>query len=201
MSTTVTNYDGSIVATPQQVVRPTSVEELQDILKNPARFPGPVRAFGSYHSLTPCASSDGTMVDMKGLNKVVAIDPAAMTFTAQAGLEMIEAAEALRRQDLQFMLNIEIGNMTLGSAACCQSKDALDGAELGQVNSYVTRMKWVTPSGELAEASEEDDPELLSKMRASYGLAGILYEVTFRIKPLEIVRFDYHVHDRGELTE
>ena len=201
MSTTVTNYDGSIVATPQQVVRPASVEDLQDILKNPARFPGPVRAFGSYHSLTPCASSDGTMVNMKGLNKVIAIDPAAMTLTAQAGLEMIEAAEALRRQDLQFMLNIEIGNMTLGSAACCQSKDALDGAELGQVNSYVTRMKWVTPSGELADASEESDPELLSKMRASYGLAGIVYEVTFRIKPLEIVRFDYHVHDRGELTE
>ena len=28
-------------------------------------------------------------------------------------------------------------------------------------------------------------------IRASYGLAGIVYEVTFTIKPLEIIRFDY----------
>ena len=82
---------------------------------------------GSYHSLTPCVSSPGTIVDMKGLDKIVSIDAEDMTFTAQAGLEMIDAADALRTQNLQFMLNIEIGNMTLGSAACCHTKDALDG--------------------------------------------------------------------------
>jgi hypothetical protein len=59
------------------------------------------------------------------------------------------------------MTNIEIGNMTLGAAACCHSKDALDGIEFGQMNSYVTAIKWVTPAGELAEASEADGPDLL----------------------------------------
>ena len=78
----------------------------------------------------------------------------------------------------------EIGNITLGSAACCQTKDALDGVELGQVNSYVTGIKWVSPSGELMEASETNHPELLPFIRASYGLAGIVYEVTFKVKPL-----------------
>ncbi|HUK34681.1 MAG TPA: FAD-dependent oxidoreductase, partial [Vicinamibacterales bacterium] len=122
MTTTVTNYDGSLVSTPQRLVRPQSVEELQDILRRRDEYPSPVRAMGSYHSLTPCVSSQGTIVDMRGLNKVVAIDPAAMTFTAQAGMEMIEANHELRKQNLQFMLNIEIGNMTLGSAACCHTK-------------------------------------------------------------------------------
>ena len=61
---------------------------------------------------------------------------------------------------MQMMLNIEIGNMTLGSAACCHSKDALDGIEFGQVSSYVTQMKWVTPAGDLAEASAISNPEL-----------------------------------------
>ena len=101
-------------ARPQQLVRPKSVEELQNILRQRDRFPSPVRAMGSYHSLTPCVSSPGTIVDMKALNKVVKIDAQKMTFTAQAGLEMIEAADALRKQKLQFILNIEIGNMTLG---------------------------------------------------------------------------------------
>ena len=54
----------------------------------------------------------------------------------------------LRKQKLQFMLNIEIGNITLGSAACCQTKDSLDGVELGQLNSYLTGIKWVSPVGD-----------------------------------------------------
>jgi len=201
MSTTVTNYDGSIVSTPQQLVRPQSVAELQNILKQRDKYPGPVRAMGSYHSLTPCVSSPGTIVDMKGLDQVVTIDAQKMTFTAQAGLEMIEAADALRKQNLQFMLNIEIGNMTLGSAACCHTKDALDGVGFGQVNSFVTGVKWVSPAGTLEEASEDKNPELLPLIRASYGLAGIVYEVTFKIKPLEIIRFNYEVLDVAAVTQ
>src|SRR5262249_23599209 len=134
-------------------------------------------------------------------NKTATIDPNTITFTSQAVLEMIEASRELRNQHLQFVLNIEIGNMTLGSAACCHTKDALDGVGFGQVNSFVTGVKWVSPSGTLEEASEARNPELLPMIRASYGLAGIVYEVTFKIKPLEIVRFDYRAFDVGSLTQ
>jgi FAD/FMN-containing dehydrogenase len=201
VSTTITNYDGGIVTTPQQHVHPKSVAELQEILRDRQQYPGPVRAMGSNHSLTPCAASTGTVVSMDGFTRIVTIDAAKKTLTAQAGLQLVDAAAALRKKNLQFMLNIEIGNLTLGSAACCQTKDALDGVELGQVNSYVTAVKWVSPSGELMEASETTNPELLPFIRASYGLAGIVYEVTFKIKPLEIIRFDYDVHDVEDLKD
>ncbi len=201
MTTSITNYDGAIVTTPQEYVHPKSVEELQAILRDTNKYPGPVRALGSNHSLTPCAASTGTIVSMANLNQVVKIDTEKMTITAQAGLQLVEAAKVLRKQKLQFMLNIEIGNITLGSAACCQTKDSLDGVELGQLNSYLTAIKWVTPSGTLEEASETKNPELLPYIRASYGLAGIVYEVTFRIKPLEIIRFTYDVYAVKELTE
>jgi FAD/FMN-containing dehydrogenase len=201
VTTPITNYDGAIVTTPREHVRPQTVEELQAILRQPTRYPSPVRAMGSYHSLTPCASSTGTIVNMNGLNRILKIDPATMTMTAQAGVQLVDAAAALREQNLQFMLNIEIGNLTLGSAACCHTKDSLDGVEFGQVNSYVTSIKWVSPSGTLEEASETKNPELLPFVRASYGLAGIVYEVTFRIKPLEIITFNYDVHEIADLTD
>ncbi len=76
-----------------------------------------------------------------------------------------------------------------------------DGGEFGQVGSYITAMKWVTPTGELAEASETDNPDLMYLMRASYGLCGIVYEVTFRIKPLEAIHFKYLPRPIGDLTE
>jgi FAD/FMN-containing dehydrogenase len=197
----ITNYDGSIAVSPKQLVAPKSVEEIQRIVRDKVTYPSPVRAMGSFHSLTPCAASDGTIVDMKQLNAIVSIDPAGMKITAQAGLQLIEASLALRKQNLQFMLNIEIGNMTLGSGACCHTKDGLDGIELGQVCSYVTAMKWVTASGDLQEASETDNPDLLRVMRTSYGLMGIIYEVTFRIKPIEAVHFTYLPRPVDELTQ
>ena len=197
----IVNYDGSITTSPQQLVYPETVEEIQAVLRDSARYPSPVRAMGSYHSLTPCASSDGTIVNMSRMVRIIDIDSANLTFTAQAGLQIIEASKALRAQNLQLMTNIEIGNMTLGSAACCHSKDALDGVEFGQVSSYVTKIKWVTPAGDLAEASEADSPDLLRKMRSSYGLCGIVYEVTLRIKPIETLHFTYLPRPVDELTQ
>lgn len=56
--------------------------------------------------------------------------------------------------------------------------------EFGQVCSYAIGMKMVTPAGEIVEVTEAD-PELLQIVRSSYGLMGILYEVTFRVRPLQ----------------
>ncbi|MBO0733757.1 MAG: FAD-binding oxidoreductase [Methylocapsa sp.] len=198
---TIVNYDGSIKTHPRMVVQPASAAEIQAILRDKSHHPSPVRAKGSYHSLTPCVSSDGTIIDMARMNRVVDISPERMTFTAQAGLQFVDAQKALRAKGLQFITNIEIGNLTLGSAACCHTKDALDGAEFGQVSSYVTGIKWITPDGQLGEASETENPELLRLMRSSYGLCGIVYEVTFRIKPLEAIHFSYLPRLIDELTQ
>ena len=201
MPNVIVNYDGSITTTPRQLIYPQTVQEIQSILRDSSTYPTPVRAKGSYHSLTPCVSSDGTIIDMSHMVQIIDIDPANNSFTAQAGLQIIDASKALREKDLQFMTNIEIGNMTLGAAACCHSKDALDGIEFGQMNSYVTNIKWVTPAGELAEASVAGSPDLLYLVRSSYGLAGIIYEVSFRVKPIEALHFTYLPRPVDELTD
>lgn len=200
MPNVIRSYDGSIISCPQRLVCPKTIEELQNVVRDSVRFPSPVRAMGHYHSLTPCASSDGTIVDMTGMNQILEINESNLTMTAQAGVQILDAAKALRNRGLQMMLNIEIGNMTLGSAACCHSKDALDGIEFGQVSSYVTRMRWVRPDGALAEASEHENPEMLRLLRTSYGLCGIICEVTLQVKPLEALHLSYLPRPVDELT-
>jgi FAD binding domain len=201
MTLPLVNYDGGITTSPAKVIYPESVSDIQAVLSNAKEYPSPVRAMGSYHSLTPCASTDGTIIKMSRMNRIIAIDRKTMTMTAQAGIEFITASKVLRIQNLQFLTNIEIGNMTLGAAACCHTKDGLDGFPLGQVSSYVTEIKWVTPDGKLAQASETNDPELLRRVRSSYGLCGVIYELTFRIKPLEAVRFRYLPRSIDSLSE
>jgi FAD binding domain-containing protein len=201
MRNIVRNYDGGITSSPTQLVSPRAVADIQSVLRDAGRYPSPVRAMGSYHSLTPCASSDGTIIDMTAMKRILKVDRQNMTLTAEAGLQFVEASRALRAQKLQFVTNIEIGNMTLGAAACCHTKDGLDGGEFGQVGSYVIGMKWVTPGAQLEEASETNNPSLLKLMRSSYGLCGVVYEVTFRIKPLEAIQFSYLPRPIKELTE
>ncbi len=201
MANSISNYDGSITTSPQQLIYPESVEQIQAVLRDSSKYPGPVRPMGSYHSLTPCASSDGTILNMTRMNKVIRIDEGKRTFTAQGGMQFIDANHALRVRNLQFFTNVEIGNLTLGSAASCHTKDALDGIEFGQVGSYVSAMKWVTPSGDLAEASDDTSPDLMRKMRASHGLAGVIYQVTFRVKPIEALHLTYLPRPVEELTQ
>lgn len=64
----------NITTTPQEFIQPTTVEEIQAALRDSSIYPGPVRAKGSDHSLTPYASTDGTMLDMPHMNPVIAID-------------------------------------------------------------------------------------------------------------------------------
>ena len=73
MANFIVNYDGSIQTSPQQLVYPERVEDIQAVLRDTARYPSPVRAMGSYHSLTPCVSSNGTILNMSRMNRVIEI--------------------------------------------------------------------------------------------------------------------------------
>jgi FAD/FMN-containing dehydrogenase len=50
----------------------------------------------------------------------------------------------------------------------------------------------VLPNGELLEVTEDRDPELMQKVRSSYGMLGVVYQVTYRIRDL----LPMHVHHK-----
>lgn len=180
---TVTDWFGSQVSHPNAVVTANSTEDVVAILKDPAKYPSPVRAVGSNHSTTPCAAVEGgTLVMMSSMNRILNIT--ADSVTVQAGALYIDIAEELQKRGLQFFVNTEIGNLSAGSAACCGTKDASMPGEYGQVGSYVTNIKMVLPSGDLLEVGESQ-PELLHKVRSSYGTFGIVTEATFRVRPIQ----------------
>ena len=179
----VTNWFGDLVSHPKVIVEASSIEDIARILTDPARFPSPVRAVGSNHSTAMCGVADGgTLIKMKGMNRI--LDIGADTVTAQAGAQYIDVAQELQSRNLQFHVCTEIGNLTFGSAACAGTKDASMPGEYGQVGSYLTAVKMVLPNGSLLEVTEDKDPELMQKIRCSYGTFGVVYEATFKVRPL-----------------
>ncbi|MFQ6021412.1 MAG: FAD-binding oxidoreductase [Acidiferrobacterales bacterium] len=181
-----------------------SVDDIVRIVKDKQRYPSPVRVKGSHHSTTRCiVAEDGTVIDITKMNQILDIDEKAKTITMQAGVFHIDAARELEKHNLQFYVNVEIGNLTVGSGACGATKDAsyfseeLGKYEFGQVASYVVGLKAVLPSGEILEVTE-DQGELLEVMRSSYGMLGIIFEVTYKvkeIKPMAVEHVSYHVDE------
>jgi FAD/FMN-containing dehydrogenase len=184
----VSNWFGSIKSSPQVVVEVGSVEEIVAVVKDRERYPSPVRAVGSNHSTTPCGVAEGgTLIVMRKMNRIVEIRDD--TVTVQAGALYIDVNQELQKRDLQFFVNVELGNITIGSAATGGTKDASMPGEFGQIASYAVGLKMVKPDGELVEI-DEGDPGLLQAARSSYGLFGIVYEATFRVRRLAAM----HVH-------
>jgi len=193
---TVRNWFGNITSSPRAVIDVETVDEIVSILKDTDRYPSPVRAVGSNHSTTPCGVADGgTLIVMRRMDRVIEIG--AETVTVQAGALYIDVNAELRRHGLQFHVNVELGNLTIGSAATGGTKDASMAGEFGQIASYAVGMKMALPNGDLLEVTE-DDPELLQLARSSYGLFGIVYEATFRVRPLAAM--EVH-HERLTLEE
>ena len=181
-ATTITNWFGDLVSHPRVVVEATSVDDIVKILKDPDQYPSPVRAVGSNHSTSPVGVAEGgTLIKMSRMNRILEIGTDAVT--VQAGAIAIDVAHELQKHGLQFYVNTEIGSLSVGSASCAGTKDASMPGEYGQVGSYITRIKMVLPSGELFEVSDQQ-PELIQKVRSCYGTFGIVYEATYKIRPI-----------------
>lgn len=185
---TVTNWFGNIVSHPGVIVDANTVDDIVAVMKDPVKYPSPVRAVGSNHSTAPCGVADGgTLIRMK-MNRILDMSPNGLTVEADA--VHLDMAKALEAQNLQFYVNTEIGSLSAGSASCAGTKDASFPGEYGQVGSYITGVKMVLPSGDLLEVTEATQPDLMQKIRSSYGLFGVIYEVTYQVRPLTPM----HVH-------
>src|SRR5882757_2539447 len=98
MSTnTVTNWFGNIVSHPAVIVDANSVGDIVAVLKDPVKYPAPVRAVGSNHSTAPCGVADGgTLIRMK-MNQILNVG--ADTLTVQAGATHLQMAKSLEAKN------------------------------------------------------------------------------------------------------
>ncbi|MBV9059087.1 MAG: FAD-binding protein [Pseudonocardiales bacterium] len=188
------NWNNSAVSTPRVVVVPKNLQELIDVVKD-TKYPSPLRVGGSFHSLNPCFATDGTQILMCHFAQVD-IDVVTSTVTVGAAVKMIEIRNRLRPYGMQIAVAPEIGNATAGSVSCCGTKDASLGRfGSGQVSSTVIGVKLVDADGNVETITEADDPEKMRIVRSSYGLLGIIFEVTFRIEKQSILSYDYKIFD------
>ena len=172
-------YTGS---QPAENIQPATPNELATVLSDRARFPSPVRAVGANSSTTRCtAAIGGTLIDMSGMNRILRLTDTEVT--VQPGISLPELAEALAEKGLELAGGFDLAHRSVGGAVCAAGLEAAVPADGGQLATHAMRMKLITPQGRKISVGEKSR-DLLSVLRLSYGLLGVIYEVTLRVRPI-----------------
>lgn len=170
--------------TPQQVVRPSTLKELQQILGPESPYRMPFRPRGAGSSATDSNScSTGTVIDMTGLDDIIDIDTYNHRVTVQAGVRISQLVDALAVHGMELEGSHDLMHRTIGGAVAGGCIGPAMGTDGALFSSQVLGLKVVTPEGELLVA-DIGQQKILNMLRLSYGMLGAIFEVTLRARPI-----------------
>ena len=186
-----TDAGGLAYGMPNGVVMARSAEQISALMRAAQQFHIPVTVRGG--GLTTEGESvayGGILLDMTGMSHVVHIDKEALTVRTEAGIFWHRLAEVLRRQKLDYLsaplnLTSSVGG-TLGVGGI-----DVNSAKYGCSADQAIALQVVTPTGEIVECSDEQNPELFQRVILGYGQFGIITEATLKIRAYTPMRMHY----------
>jgi FAD-linked oxidoreductase len=167
-----TNWAGEQVCAPERIARPASEEELVQVVAGAER----VRVAGTGHSFTDIACTDGVLVDLSRMDRVLAQEGGLVT--VQAGITLHQLGAELAARGLALENQGDIDRQTLAGALATATHGT--GARFRNLSSRVEAVRLVTAAGEVVDLDEGDD---LLAARVSLGSLGAIASVTLRCVP------------------
>src|SRR3954453_6953216 len=150
------NWTGDQRCAPAAIEEPSDETELADALKRAAEAGHRVRAAGSGHSFTDIACTDGVMISLTRMNRVLQAE--ANRGEVEAGITLHDLGPALAQRGLAMENLGDVDAQTLGGALATGTHGT--GARFGNLSSQVTRLRLIDAAGEIRECSADDDPDL-----------------------------------------
>ena len=163
---------------------PTSLDALRKLLDPGAVSPLPVRPHGAGSAATDCnTTTAGTTLKMTGLDRIIGIDAGNLTVTAQAGVRLETLTQALAEEGLELIGGYDLQGRTVGGAITAPCFGPSIGNEGAYFSSQVVGLKVVRPDGRPMRIETRQE-KLLSAYRMSFGVLGVVYEATLRVRPM-----------------
>lgn len=188
------NWSGLEHAWPARRGAPKDEAELAALL---AAAPAPVRPVGSGHSFTALVPTGGTLLTLDRLSGLVGHDVEALTARIRAGTRLSVLGPLLATIGQEMPNLPDINKQTLAGAMSTATHGT--GKGLTALHGQATALRLVLPSGEVAECSRDQRPELFHAARVGLGAFGVLSEVTLQNRPLVRIRKEVRLVDTEDL--
>ena len=167
-----------------RIVRPTTSAAVADALRD---WPGPVSIGGGRYSMGGQIAAPGSLhLDLRGLKRLLRLDPAARVVRAQAGMTWRDLQAALDPHGLAVKIMQSYSNFTLGGSVSVNCHGRYVGT--GPIVNSVRALRLVTADGEERELDRRTEPELFAAVIGGYGGLGIITEVELDLARNEPMR-------------
>jgi L-gulonolactone oxidase len=200
------NWGGNQSCAPASVARPTSEDELVQVVKRAAEDDQRVKVVGAGHSFTSIACTDGVLVDMSGYGRVLDHDAEARTVTVEAGIPLHRLCDELDARGLAMENMGDINQQTISGAT--QTSTHGTGLRFGNLSSQIAGLRLITADGSVLDCTPQSHPEVFDAARVGLGALGVVSTVTlqgvpaFRLHAVEEpLRVDDVLGDLDELVE
>jgi len=175
------NWAGDQHCSPAVIEHPRTLEDLFGAVRRAADRGLTVHAAGSGHSFTEAALTDGAMIRLEALNRVLDADPDSGLVKVEAGITLRDLSAALWERGLAMENLGDIDRQTLAGAISTATHGT--GAEFRNLSAQVEALELVLADGSLLEVSEEADGDAYRAARVGLGALGLIYSVTLRAVP------------------
>jgi L-gulonolactone oxidase len=169
---TWTNWARQQRCAPERIETPASEEELVRAVAGAGR----VKVAGSGHSFTDIACTDGVMLDMSRMRRVLGVN--GNEVTVEAGITLRHLGEELRARGLAMENQGDVDPQTLAGAISTATHGT--GACFGNISSQVVGVRLVDGAGKVRDVTDGDE---LRAARVSLGALGAIAAVTLRCVP------------------
>jgi L-gulonolactone oxidase len=179
------NWAGDQRCRPVRIERPGDRGELIEAVKRATDAGLAVRAAGSGHSFTDVACTDGVMLDLDGLNRVLDVDKDSGLVRFEAGTGLRTLNETIWGYGLALENLGDIDKQSVAGAVATATHGT--GARFRNLSSLIESVEVVLADGTLREISGSD-PELLRAARVGLGALGVVSTITLRAVPAFTIR-------------
>ena len=165
-------------------LRPKNLSDLRRCLEPDAHTALPIRPQGAGTASTDCyRATGGSTIHMTGVDRIIRVDTDRHTVTVEAGVLVETLVDTLAEDGFELIGGFELQGRTVGGAVSAPCYGPCIGNTGSYFSSHVIAMKIVTAAGKILSIAPQQK-NLLAALRMSFGLLGVIYEVTLRIQTI-----------------
>ncbi|GLW30795.1 putative xylitol oxidase [Actinoplanes regularis] len=171
----LTNWAGNIAFRARQVLRPHSIDEVRDLVATAPKL----RVLGSGHSFNRLADTEGDLLSLAGLPRIVEIGPDRRTVRVDGGIRYGELAARLHAEGLALHNMASLPHISVAGAVATATHGS--GVRHGNLATAVAGVELVRADGELVSLARGDAG--FPGSVAALGALGAVVALTLDVQP------------------
>eukprot|EP00047_Mylnosiga_fluctuans_P016485 m.54708 g.54708 ORF g.54708 m.54708 type:complete len:359 (-) comp6614_c0_seq1:686-1762(-) len=179
---TWTNWAGVQTCRPARYFEARTEQDVLDVIRLAESNGAKLKVIGSGHSPSDIGCTDGYMVSLHKLDRILHVDPETSLVTVEAGVTLETLNERLATEHSLALTNLgSISAQSVAGAIATGTHGS--GVNFGIIATCITALRIVSGGGQITTASASQNPEVFSAALCGLGALGVITQLTLQCVP------------------